>query len=468
MLAAAALLQLACYKDKGNYDYHPAVAPGIENLDSVYNVEVGDTLVIKPIFKTTDPNSRFGFTWRLGMPKQLRDTTFTGPVFTYWFKLDPDAYPLHLTITDSSNGMKYFRDITLNGITPFSIGTAVLSLEGNTSQLSFVQPDSTVFSRIYKTLNKADLPGNPKQIINLVKQQVSPVPDLGYWITNDDPTDGGTHIGNNTLLKKNTLLTNFFNSPPTVKPGYFETTENGVLRGVLNGKVYEGAWQTYYGADIYGYFGEPVNGDYEAYPRVVFNQGLPVVMGYDINRKQFFAVTNFGMLSYLGTNYTVTDVTQFDPKNAQLDLLFFHMIGAGDCYAFGTAADGTLYVLKFATAYKGFVEITPVFKKVFPQPALINSTTKWVGAAANGEIFYFTSGDKVYSYTPANQQVTALTTNFGGKNVTMLKLIDDDHTLIAGVDGEIYFLDVNTGKFGDVLKRYTGIPGTPVDVSVRN
>lgn len=468
MLTALALLQLACYKDKGNYDYHPAVAPGIADVDSVYNVVVGDTLVIKPVLTTTDPKSRFGFVWRLAMPKQLRDTTFTGPVFTYWFKLDPDVYPLHLTITDSSNGMKYFRDINLNGITPFSVGTAVLSLEGGISQLSFVQPDSTVFPRIYKTLNKTDLPGKPKQIINLVKQQVSPVPALGYWITSDDATDGGIHIGNNNLLKINTLRTNFFNSPPVAQAGYFETTENGVLRGVLNGKVYEGAWQTYYGADIYGYFGEPANGDYQAYPRIIFSNGGLIVMGYDVNRKQFIAFTNLGAISYMGTNYQVTDVTPFDPKTAQLDLLFFHMIGAGNCYAFGTAADGTLYVLKFVTAYKGYVEITPVFKKAFPQPSLITSATKWAGALSNGEIFYFTSGDKIYSYTPANQQITPLTTNFGGKTVTMIKMTDDDNTLIAGVDGEVYFLNVSTGHFGDVLKRYTGIPGSPVDVSVRN
>ena len=37
-----------CYKDKGNYTYTAVQAPVITNMDSVYNVFVGDSLVITP------------------------------------------------------------------------------------------------------------------------------------------------------------------------------------------------------------------------------------------------------------------------------------------------------------------------------------------------------------------------------------------------------------------------------------
>jgi len=469
MLTAFSLLQLACYKDKGNYDYHPAVQPGITNLDTLYRVRVGDTLIIKPVLTTTDPKARFGLTWRVSQPLKVKDTTFYGDTFKYIFLLDPDTYPVRLTITDSSNGMQYFYNFKIQGVTPWSVGTLVLSQENNTSQLSFVQTDNTVLPRIYKTLNRVDLPGKPQQLIDLIKQNVNPVPALGYWITNDDAIDGGTRIGTNTLVKTGTLRTNFFDMPPAAKAGHLETTDNGVLRGVINGKAYEGAWQTYYGFDnIYGYLGEPVTGDYELFPRIVWNQAMPlIVMGYEKNLKQFVGFTNLGGLAYIGTGYQVTSTAAFDPAKANLDLLYLHQIGAGSIYAFGKAADGTLYDLKFVTAFKGYVEVTPVYKQAFPQPALITPTTKWAGALNNGEVFYFTSGDKIYSYTPGNKQITALNTNFGGKNVTMLKITDGDNTLIAGVDGAVYFLDVSTGVNGNVIKKIDGIPGSPIDVVVK-
>jgi hypothetical protein len=46
-------------------------------------------------------------------------------------------------------------------------------------------------------------------------------------------------------------------------------------------------------------------------------------------------------------------------------------------------------------------------------------------------------------------------------------MADNDNTLIAGVEGSLYFLDVSTGVFGNVIKKIDGIPGDPVDVVVK-
>jgi len=466
MLTALALLQLACYKDKGNYDYHPVDAPDLTGLDTLYEVAIGNSLLIKPLVTTNEPNARLGYSWRISIPSQLRDTILTGDTFSFLFNLNPDTYPVRLTITDSSNLMKYFWDFKIKGTTPFSKGTLVLSLENNISQLSFVKPDNTILPRIYKALHGVDLPGKPLQVINLIKQQVNPVPTLGYWITGSDANDGGVHLSTNTLLQVQSLRTNFFELPAVAKSGYMESTENGVLRGVINGKLYEGAWQTYYYADTYGFFGASVPGDYELYARVVGS--VPLILGYDIKNKQFTVFTNMGGLGFLGNNYQVTGTTPFDPKNIPLDLMFLNLKGGNNCYAIHKAADGTLYELGLTMVYMGFAQITPLYNRPFPHPSLITPNTKWAGAVLNGDVIYFTSGDKIYSYTPSNQQIIPLTTNFGGKNVTMLKLIDDDHTLIAGVDGSVYWLDVNNGVFGNVIKKIDGIPGSPVDVAESN
>ena len=52
----------ACYKDKGNYDYDPAEQPLVTNLDTVYSVFVGDSLIVSPSIKYSDP-SKLSFDW---------------------------------------------------------------------------------------------------------------------------------------------------------------------------------------------------------------------------------------------------------------------------------------------------------------------------------------------------------------------------------------------------------------------
>jgi len=115
LLIAFALVQQACYKDKGNYEYDLPIAPKISNFDSVYSVAIGDTLIIQPTVTTTDPNARFYYTWTISIPKEFRDTTITGFPLKYAFGLNPETYSARMTITDSSNGMKYFREFMIDG-----------------------------------------------------------------------------------------------------------------------------------------------------------------------------------------------------------------------------------------------------------------------------------------------------------------------------------------------------------------
>jgi len=84
------------------------------------------------------------------------------------------------------------------------------------------------------------------------------------------------------------------------------------------------------------------------------------------------------------------------------------------------------------------------------------------------EILYFTNGATIYRYNPTNQQVVALNASLGGKNVTMIKVSDDGNTLYAGVDGSLFYLDISTGNNGNLIKRIDGLPGTVIDMTIRN
>jgi hypothetical protein len=462
---ACLLLFTGCYKDKGNYTYNVPAAPVISGLNEVYEVFIGDTLNIKPTVTSPDPNADLHLQWRIDIPKEFRDTTLTGPALNMVFNLQPDIYNVRLTIADSSNGMKYFRNFTIVGKTAFSTGTLILSREGATSQLTFVTDDSVMYARVYSAINGDDLPGSPQQVIPIAYQYISPLTTTSFWITGAEGDDGGVQIESNSLKKIKTLRNNFFDPPAAARPGYLECSVYGVLQGVVNGKLYVGATQTYYMSEVYGMFGVPAQGDYELFHRAAFNSTMPYFLGYEKNRKQFVAFTNFGSAAYIGTDYQVTDVSSFDPKDVGLDLLHFQQINDNNCFAFGKDANGDLYELKFGAAFMGFVQLTPMHKRLFAHASLVTPTTQWVGTPS--EVFYFTSGDKIYRYNPLNQEILPLTTDFGGKNVSMIKAVDNGNTLIAGVEGSVYFLDISVGKFGDVLKRIDNVPGIPVDVTVR-
>jgi hypothetical protein len=461
----ALLLLPGCYKDKGNYDYQFPPTPAISGLDSLYEVFIGDTLFIKPTVTSTNPQADLHLSWRIDIPKEFRDTSFNGPELKMVFNLNPELFPARLTITDSSNGMKYFHKFYIQGKTDFTTGMVVLSQESGISQLSFIKPDNTVYPRIYSATHDEDLAGGPQQVIALRNRDIPSAGVLCYWVTGSEGNDAGVQLDPNTLLKKRSLRYNFFDPPLAARPGYLESSPQGVLRGVVNGKLYVGSSFTYYASEVYGMFGLPPEGDYELYPRAAFNTVQPYFLGYDINRKQIVAFTNFGIPAYIGTDYQVANTTEFDPKNMGLELIYFQQINNNNCFAFGTATDGKLYELKFGAAFMGFIQLTPEYKRAFSRADLITPTTQWAGAPS--EVFYFSSGDKIYRYNPLNQDITALNTDFGGKPVSMVKVEDNGNTLIAGVEGTVYFLDISPGKFGDVLKKIDGIPGNPIDVAIR-
>jgi len=464
IVAALVVVVAGCYKDKGNYDYSAPEEPLVTNLDTVYSVFVGDSLIVKPTIRYTNP-AMLRFDWKIAIPELLSDLSFKGPEIRTVYGLGASRYQAKLTITDSSNGMKYFYSFVVSGKTAFSQGTAVLSVENGETKFSFIKPDGTVQPNIYEAANLgAKLGGKPKQLIGLRHASIVPYHISSYWVITEEG-EKGVQINTNTMKKIKNLAGNFFTPPADLTPGAFIGTQQEVMNGVINGKLYVGMTQTWNLNPLYGMYGNPAEGDYNLFDQAAFNSVMPYFLGYDKVRKQVVAFTNFGSPAYIGTNYQVVGDT-FDVKKVGLDLLYFTQVNDGNCYALGKDASGNLKEIKFGAAFMGFIQLRPEYIRNFIQPALITPTTKW--AFAPSEIFYFTSGDKIYRYNPTNEDIRPLTTNFNGKVVTMIKLIDGGNTLLAGTEGSLYQLDVSTGKFGDIIKKQDGIPGQTIDVVIRN
>jgi hypothetical protein len=455
----------ACYKDNGNYTYKVPAAPVVANLDTVYRVNIGDTLTITPTVTIAESKPNLGYEWRISVPELLTANYYYTRVLKIPFVLQAMRYSAQLTVIDSTNGMKYVHPFIISGQTAFSVGTTILSQTATGSELSFALSDGTLKTGFYETINGESLPAGPLQVTALFNQYLNGGAYFCYWITTSQGADPGVKIDPNTFQKIATLKDNFFTPPASIVAGQV-TNNGGAMLGVLNGQMYEGTTSTASTSPDYGKFGLPASGDYSLYSQAILTSVFPCFIGYDVNRKQIVGFTNYGAPSYIGTTYGITNTTAFDPRNIGIDPVWFAESDDQYAYLFGNGSDGKLYELGFSIGFGAQgPQITPNYKRVFSRPDLILPTTKWLASPL--DVIYFSSGSTIYRYNPTSQDISALTTDLGGKTVSMLKLSADGFTMTAGVDGSLLYLDVSIGKTGTIIKRIDGIPGSPVDVNER-
>ncbi|WP_343690764.1 PKD-like family lipoprotein [Chitinophaga sp.] len=460
------LLLTACYKDKGNYDINMPPTPIVTGLDSIYNVVVGDSLIITPKVTISNTDS-LALEWRISSPEVASGAlNFTGPSLRMLFGLQSNLYTARLTVYNKKNGIRYYFPFLIQGITAFTAGTTVLSLDNGVTRLSFITPGGEVKPNIYETVNGHSLPPNPLALFYMKDKQQADMA-LGYWIV---CKNGGRRLNVSSLQDDptypNTLAANFFSAPDTIVVGSMQQAIRGSMTGIINDKFYAGFTLTWNQAATYGMFGDYATGNYNLAPSFIstFINGQYSYIAFEKDKQQFVRIS--GTPYYYGTQYTTTSTTAFDPTNVGMSLIHMEQINSGDCFAYCKGSDGTVYELKFTVSFTNSpYTFTPVHKRAFIQQSLINENTKWQ-AAING-VLYLTSGEKVYRYNPLNQEVRALETSFNGNTVSMIKLSDNQDTLIAGAGNSLYYMDISTGKYGVLTKTITGIPGQPVDMAWR-
>jgi hypothetical protein len=457
----------SCYKDKGNYAIEMPEEPQITGLDTLYEASVGDSLIITPTISGIDPAS-IQCNWRIDVPEATKPETnhYEGKDLRIAFGLEAKRYRARLTVTNKVNGMKYFYNFYIQGTTAFSRGSLVLSVDHGLSKLSFIKPDHTVQANIYEIINNEVLPANPLHI-HYVKNQFTGNTPLGYWIISKN---GGVRLDVNNLkreiLKPGTLYDNFFLAPPSIDVDNLKTYPQGALLGVINGKFYAGATTTWDQSATYGMFGTFADGDYELSPQFVITavDNNFTIIGFEKNKKQFIRINMYGSPMYFGTQYTSVNTEIFDPADVGMDLLQMVQVNNTDTYAFVKDHTGKVYELKFKANFSGPFLVTANHKKLFFHQEWINADTKMV-ASRIGYI-YIGYQNKVFRYNPLNQQVQELKVNLPS-SVSLLKLDDDENTLIAGAGGSLYYLDIQVGKDGELLHKIDGIPGEVVDLTWR-
>lgn len=457
----------ACYKDKGNYVIDMPESPVLQNLDTLYEAMTGDSLIVQPKI-TGIATEDLECDWRIDVPEALvpEANHYKGNALRIVFGLEAKRYTARLTVTNKANGMKYFYPFKIQGVTEFSRGSLVLSQDQGAGKLSFIKPDNSVQANIYEAINGQPLPVDPLQL-HYVKNQFTGNTPLGYWIISKQ---AGVRLNVNTLkkesLKPGTLFDNFFLAPPTINVGSLQAHPQGILLGIINDKFYGGATTTWDQSATYGMFGTYADGEYDLASKFVLSTANNnfTVIAFEKNKKQFVRINLYGSPMYFGTQYSAINSDVFNPTNVGMDLLQLVQINNADTYAYVRNATGQIYELMFNANFAGPFNFTSGHKRLFVRPQWITAETKML-ASRSGYI-YVAAQNQVFRYNPLSEQVQVLKTDIKG-DVTMLKLEDDENTLIVGSAGTLYYLDIQVGKTGELIKKIDGIPGNPVDMTWR-
>lgn len=459
-------LAAGCYKDKGNYDYVEVPAPVMSGLDSVYHVMSGDSLIVAPNITLKSGANNYSCEWKINVPERATTDDYFTRDLRIVFGLGSGRYNVLLKVTDNNTGQKYYYEFVISGSTSFTKGSLVLSGNGTATSLSFIKPDGTLQADIYEAINKKAMPGGPLQITH-VRNQFYMNQITQYWLTFSGSNDGGVLIDANTLTQVRTLKENCYNPMPVTKANFFLRNLNGTTTAIINDQLFMGTFETAPFGTYYGFFGVAVNGEYKLAPQMLQEladggQSVSHFLAFDKEKKRFL---RFLPGTYLDTTYTVMD-SAFVPKNLKMDLLYMEKFSDNDIFAFCDSLGKTMQ-LRFGIDWKNGKQLFRAREmKKFKGDSLVTATTKW--AISPVGVFYFSGNGKIYRYNPLNEEIRELAATFGGKDITLLKVEQNGNLLVAGVEGEVHFLNTAIGQFGELLRKTTGIPGAPTDIFIRD
>ncbi|WP_167015146.1 PKD-like family lipoprotein [Chitinophaga sp. Cy-1792] len=140
LMACVLMVFTGCYKDKGNYSYHPInEVTEISNIDEGYVMLYGNTLSIKPAVRMSiDSNAnladtnKFGYQWisykyNVAVGDTIRTVFATTPTLEWAANLKPDTYTCFFKITDKSTGLSQQKRFMLKITTMITNGLLILN-----------------------------------------------------------------------------------------------------------------------------------------------------------------------------------------------------------------------------------------------------------------------------------------------------------------------------------------------------
>jgi len=410
----------SCYKDKGNYNYHPVNEVSFTNIDTAhgYTLRLGDTLVVTPQLKgTQDPSGngkQYSYEWSLDYTD--KDSVLsTAKDLRVKLVLTPGKYTLQFKATDLSTGIRFHIRTQLLVVTSIFEGYLVMNEVNGNTRLDMLSYDRTAdsFQQLTDVLaqmgSTAPLHSKPKQVFCIETEtfRITPQTYHIYLLTDagaykiDPETFAYNSLDDFRYEMVGSLPTGFAPSSLTgslqylFMPTTFMVEGNNVYR-----RLYESVVFPYVPVNIYA--GDPK--PFKAFPQVTcYDDGFMV---YNMD-KRIFTTGSFSSIN-------VMDIPPGNGFPEGKDMVYTEdQQSTGFGYAvMKDPGLANYYLLRFYPGYS--------FADYFePMTATdIDKATHFASSPELGYLFYSVGG-KLYEYDPFLQQ-SFLMLDKGSEEITYI------------------------------------------------
>lgn len=164
-IISVALLHTSCLDDEGNYDYTALNEVSIDGLESSYRFLLQEEVSLRPEVKTDIPQDRIEYCWRIGV-----DTLARTRNLDYTFSRIPVSNdPLTFEARDRLTDVRYFKNMSVNVVSPFYTGWLILSDDNGASVLDFqsYEAGNHYYADLYREVNGEPMSGKPLMVKQL-------------------------------------------------------------------------------------------------------------------------------------------------------------------------------------------------------------------------------------------------------------------------------------------------------------
>lgn len=460
-----------CYKDKGNYDYKKLPTPIISDIESSYEVFVGDKLKITPKVEYADlVISNPTYSWIIGAKEVSTEKDLDITVV-----LTPGTIKYaSFTVKDEANKIETIKKFTIKAEANFKEGWLILSEINGKGDLSYQRNDGAFYKGMYKEFNGEDLSEQPMKLRE-------------HWIP------FSTKIGQINVICKG-------------GPNYSVEIDGSNFEKIIYNK------QEFINDEMPNNFA-PVDACYVAYYDMLFNADgklyvRNILSGWDANYQEG-AFVNFPVYGdYELANFTMrgnigyaNDIISFDKKNKR-----YVIIANGEISSFNTSKDvNKAFAVEkmtkeivaggvnsytsskdiFVTILKDFVDGKYYMHRFdfsgWGTPRTFRSTSETIMAVGDlirddskfavcmfRPYIFFTNGSKLYRYNIDSNEPPLLVKDYGKKiqtialhhKATVLGMIIGD----GNVDNDFITVDVSLTGNGNILSEQKAVCGKGVDI----
>ena len=453
-----ALFAIACYDDKGNYDYKSLDEVTIELPQTSYQLYFNQTLEITPAVTTDIPEEDLAYYWEFyGKNPETQPwwdeyvPIDTAKVLRYVCKKDSvlltgeGTYDLRLNVTQLSTNRHFYSEtvkVTFfeEGI-PVYLGAMVLHGNGQNSDIGLVidqqfqmkedtEYEQAVLPHYYSELNGESIPGAGGWLLEIYSSSMNMI--ARESIETIAVTDGGSALMDRTMVKTGEWNDHFYGGLNDNDPQNF--VWNGTDMYAFDGEQVFYKQATKYTFTIPQAFVDQATGeetDWTFAPVFCFTDNG--ILGYEKNKRGFLSFSN--VLGDVSGSFIQASGKVFNPADMNADLEYMAIGGAnGHVLAVLRGLSGDYFMVELDRSSSVTAENTPLYR--YDLSAISGQVIDWTFGEGFRNMCYYATTSGVYRFSVD-----------GGTAISPEALSDMSHRPI-NFDGEITMAKILNPEFG--------------------